>query len=150
MEYILAQGVQAHLPPSQCQGFFSGLTKLSEDELKNGKGTMKIKDTGSLKVRTPTPVRARTRDNSGALAMPLCRGRNVAARAGRARGSASEVACVSPGGAKGQRGVRGHFQACERQVRVRLALLPLKPCAGAPRRLTCARQEGEYLLVNVV
>ena len=86
MECILAQGVQAHLPPSQCQGFFSGLTKLSEDELKNGKGTMRIKDTGSLKVRTPTPVRARTRDNSGALAMPLCRGRNVAARAGRARG----------------------------------------------------------------
>ena len=53
MEYILAQGAQAHLPPSQCQGFFSGLTKLSEDELKNGKGTMRIKDTGSLKVRTP-------------------------------------------------------------------------------------------------
>ena len=53
MECILAQGVQAHLPPSQCQGFFSGLTKLSEDELKQGKGTMKIKDTGSLKVRTP-------------------------------------------------------------------------------------------------
>ena len=53
MEYILAQGVQAHLLPSQCQGFFSGLTKLSEDELKNGKGKLTIKDTGSLHVRTP-------------------------------------------------------------------------------------------------
>ena len=53
MEYILAQGVQAHLPPSQCQGFFSGLTKLSGDELGDGKkGTMTIKDTGRLKVRT--------------------------------------------------------------------------------------------------
>ena len=53
MECILAQGVQAHLPPSQCQGFFSGLTKLSGDELKDGnKGTMTIKDTGRLKVRT--------------------------------------------------------------------------------------------------
>ena len=53
MEYILAQGVQAHLPPSQCQGFFSGLTKLSGDELKDGKtGKMTIKDTGRLKVRT--------------------------------------------------------------------------------------------------
>ena len=61
MEYILAQGVQAHLPPSQCQGFFSGLTKLSGDELKNGKkGTMMtIKDTGRLKVRT-LHSRART------------------------------------------------------------------------------------------
>ena len=53
MECILAQGVQAHLPPSQCQGFFSGLTKLSGDELKDGKtGKMTIKDTGRLKVRT--------------------------------------------------------------------------------------------------
>ena len=86
MEYILAQGVQAHLPPSQCQGFFSGLTKLSEDELKSGKGTMKIKDTGSLKVRTPHSRARAHADNSGALAMPVCRGRNVAARAGRARG----------------------------------------------------------------
>mmetsp|Transcript_19419 Transcript_19419/g.48879 ORF Transcript_19419/g.48879 Transcript_19419/m.48879 type:complete len:172 (-) Transcript_19419:311-826(-) len=33
------------------QGFFSGLTKLSGDELKDGKtGTIKIKDTGRLKV----------------------------------------------------------------------------------------------------
>ena len=75
MEYILAQGVQAHLPPSQCQGFFSGLTKLSEDELKQGKGTMKIKDTGSLKVRTPHSRARAHADNSGALAMPVCRGR---------------------------------------------------------------------------
>lgn len=34
----------------------------------------------------PTPVRARMHADSGALAMLLCRGRNVAARAGRARG----------------------------------------------------------------
>ena len=86
MECILAQGVQAHLPPSQCQGFFSGLTKLSEDELKKGKGTMRIKDTGSLKVRTPHSRARAHADNSGALAMPVCRGRNVAARGGRARG----------------------------------------------------------------
>jgi hypothetical protein len=40
-------------PHRNAQGFFSGLTKLSEDELKNGKGKLTIKDTGSLHVRTP-------------------------------------------------------------------------------------------------
>ena len=88
MEYILAQGVQAHLPPSQCQGFFSGLTKLSEDELKNGKGTMRIKDTGSLKVRTPHSRARAHADNSGALAMPGCRGRTWR------DGQAARVVCV--------------------------------------------------------
>ena len=44
-------------PPSQRQGFFSGLTDLTGDELK---GTRMSTGAGSLKVRTPTPVLART------------------------------------------------------------------------------------------
>ena len=59
-----AHCVQAHLPPSQRQGFFSGLTDLPEDskmsEDLKGKGAKMSVPAGSLKVRTPTPVLART------------------------------------------------------------------------------------------
>jgi hypothetical protein len=55
-----AHCVQAHLPPSQRQGFFSGLTDLSEDDLKGKGASMTVTGAGTLKVRTPTPVLART------------------------------------------------------------------------------------------
>lgn len=47
-------------PHPQRQGFFSGLTDLTEAELKETGTSMSVTGTGSLKVRTPTPVLACT------------------------------------------------------------------------------------------
>ena len=52
-----AHCVQAHLPPSQRQGFFSGLTDLSEDDLKGKGASMTVTGAGTLKVRTPVLAR---------------------------------------------------------------------------------------------
>tara|TARA_B100000780_G_C20990051_1_gene395904 strand:- start:602 stop:772 length:171 start_codon:yes stop_codon:yes gene_type:complete len=48
-------------PHPQRQGFFAGLTDLTEAELKEKGTSMSVTGTGSLKVRTPTPVLACTR-----------------------------------------------------------------------------------------
>ena len=45
----------AHLPPSRCQGFFSGLTELTKDELNDKGKSINIMKGTTLKVRTALP-----------------------------------------------------------------------------------------------
>ena len=132
-----AHCVQAHLPPSQRQGFFSGLTDLTENELK-GKGTSMKTDAGSLKVRTPHS-RARAHPHLGRWGMArAARLRRLCAGVGMWRHwpaahvvSARGCLCVSPGGAKGGREVRGHVHASARRLDQPLTTSPRCAVRGA-------------------
>ena len=115
-------------PPSQRQGFFSGLTDLTGDELK---GTRMSTGAGSLKVRTPHSC-ARAHPRLGRWGMArAARLRRLSAGVGMIAArvvSARGCLCVSPGGAKGGE-VRDHIHASGRRLHQPLTTSPGVRCA---------------------